>query len=202
MQINTLEPVILKLFQMILATLIGGAISIIGIFYFEKGVSGKTSFLVKSSGLTAKLINGTPGLVICLIGALVIYFSLNSGATYIQESGDDQNTSKIEIRVGINDKLIPLYDFLLSSANNNDSLDKTFLEVITKAKNDNYTLVLRVLNSDGDTTLSELSNKYYKNIDYWKIIKWANSDNLPEDVDKRYVIPSDKIILIPFFLSK
>ncbi|MGB5637154.1 MAG: hypothetical protein WBM44_26500 [Waterburya sp.] len=191
-------PVFVKLFQMILATLIGGIISIIGIFYLNKGLSG-TSFLISGSGLRAKLVNASPGLIVCLIGALIIYFSLNSGAEIIQQP-TPEGGNRIEVRVGVPAILLPLYDFLLSSAIDNQPFYETLLEVGKKAEDSNSTLVLGVFDSDGNTTLSELSNRYYRDKKYWQIIKWANSDRLPEEIDKRDIVPRDQTILIPYFL--
>ncbi len=193
-----MDPIILKLFQMILATLIGGIISIIGIFYLNKGLSGQTSFLLKSSGLTAKLVNGTPGLIVCLIGALIIYFSLNSGASYQRTTPEGKD---IKVEVGVPIILAPLYDFLLRSAIDNKPFYETLLEAGKKAKDSNYTLVLEVFNSDGNTTLSELSNLYYRDKKYWQIIKWANSNRLPEEIEKRDTFPRNQTIFIPYFLA-
>ncbi len=319
---------------MILITLIGGIVSIIGIFYFYKGLSRQTSFLVCNSRLLTKLINVSPGFIACLIGIFIIYFSLNFtekyqfGNTTIGIFNDKRTKQEIlnsEIDI-FNDKrtkqeilndwlsklgelscertyselfrnifytaqfrafnfllekditlgdlskeklgdskywqliaivnkdrgysddcdfacdsisektiikkgcrievvapsqyrysrpvrtykdfyqmrassLISFYDFLLNCAINSKPFDERFLKEVTqKAIDEELSLTLRYFNSDGDTTLSELSSFYYEDNKYWEIIKWANEDNLPEDIKKRDILPLNQTILIPFFL--
>ncbi|MGB5714451.1 MAG: hypothetical protein WBM44_26495 [Waterburya sp.] len=298
-----------------MATLIGGIISIIGIFYLNKGLSG-TSFLISGSGLRAKLVNASPGLIVCLIGALIIYFSLNSGGEYRfdrkidifndkrsqkeilddwlsklgksscewtysevfrnifytaqfqavyfpslekditlgnlskEKLGDskywqliaivnkdrgnpddcyfpcDSISEKTVIKKGCGvevvapsryrysrpirtyedfrqmraSSLVSFYDLLLNYAIDNKPFYETFLEVKQKARDEELSLASIFFDSDGDTTLSELSSFYYEDNKYWQIIKWANSDDLPEEIKQRDILPLGQTILIPYFL--
>ncbi len=309
--------IFIKLLPTILATLIGTVIAIIGIYSLSKGLSGQTSFLVRSSGLTAKLVNGTPGLIVCLIGALIIYFSLSSDRDYrfdrtIDIFNDKRNQKEIlddclsklgklscertylevfrnifstaqfraftfsleeDITLGDLSKeklgnskywqliaivnkdrgyskdddcylacdsiskktvikkgcvvevvapsryrytrpimtyedfrqmrassLVPLYDSLLSYAIDNKPFYERISEVRQKAVDEELSLSLKLFNSDGDTTLSELSMFYYEDKKYWQIIKWVNSDRLPKEIKQRDILPLDQTILIPYFL--
>ena len=97
-------------------------------------------------------------------------------------------------------KPLPLYDSLLSSAIDNKPFHERISEIKQKAVNEELSLNLRVFVSDGDTTLSELSSFYYEDNKYWQIIKWANSDHLPEEIKQRDILPLGQTILIPYFL--
>lgn len=56
----------------IMGIAIGGLISLLGIFLLLFGLTGSIEWLVNAGGLSSKLINASPGLVIVVVGMVII----------------------------------------------------------------------------------------------------------------------------------
>jgi hypothetical protein len=73
-----MDPVQLRFAQLLIVEILGAILCLGGLVLLFLGVSGKIGFLVKGPGIQARLTNGSPGLVIALIGVVLIAFSLKA----------------------------------------------------------------------------------------------------------------------------
>ncbi|MGH1386063.1 hypothetical protein [Kordia sp.] len=152
------DPMTLKLIQMILATLVGAGTIYIGYLLFLKGIRGKIDFEIGNDKINAKMVNVAPGAIVIMIGALIIYWALNSGAS-----------SK---------------EIITTTSNNN--IEEKWLDNVKKInKSDYYTdIVFKLFEDDNvkskmyqlksDRTLLSLSEEFYNNPKYWQLIALVN----------------------------
>lgn len=82
-----MDPVQLKFLQLIAAEIFGALLSLIGLYMFFRGITGKSDLILEGKGVKAKLTNSAPGTIICLIGVALIVFSLHSSSITREESG-------------------------------------------------------------------------------------------------------------------
>ena len=71
-----MDPVQIRFVQLLIVEVLGAILCLGGLVLLFLGTSGKISFFVKGPGVQARLTNGTPGLVIALIGVILVAFSL------------------------------------------------------------------------------------------------------------------------------
>jgi hypothetical protein len=157
------DPIVLRLAQMLLATLLGGVVVVLGIVLLLRGIAGRSNLILEGGGVKAKLVNGSPGLVIALIGAAIIAWSLSSGAT-------EHVITKTE-----------------EPLSNQNQLDKWLLNARHLNGRETYTQVLSILFGDDsfrddhitidrNMTLSEVAGQVYHDPKYWLIISALNMD--------------------------
>jgi hypothetical protein len=82
-----MDPVKIKFLQLIGAEIFGAILSLIGLYMFFRGITGKSDLVVEGKGLKAKLTNSAPGTIICLFGVALIVFSLRSSSVTREETG-------------------------------------------------------------------------------------------------------------------
>lgn len=56
----------------IMGIIIGGLISFLGIFLLLFGLTGSIDWLVNAGGISSKLINASPGIVIVVVGMIIL----------------------------------------------------------------------------------------------------------------------------------
>ena len=81
-----MDPVQIRFIQLLVVEILGAILCLGGLVLLFLGVSGKIGFFVKGPGIQARLTNGSPGLVIALIGVVLIAFSLK-GSVKREDSG-------------------------------------------------------------------------------------------------------------------
>src|SRR5882724_10247578 len=81
-----MDPLTLKFLQLIGAEIFGAALSLVGLYMFFRGITGKSDLIVQSKGVKAKLTNSAPGTIICLIGVGLIIYSLHSSSITREET--------------------------------------------------------------------------------------------------------------------
>lgn len=158
----SVDPIILKVVQMLLATSIGGVVMVLGIVVLLRGIAGKSNFILEGAGIKAKLVNGSPGLVVALMGAGVIAWSLSSGATYHLTQTEQPLSGQAQLdRWLLNAQSLngqETYIRVLETVFGNDSI-----------RDDHITI-------ERDMTLSEIASEVYHDPKYWPIINALNKD--------------------------
>lgn len=81
-----MDPVQMRFAQLLVVEILGATLCLGGLVLLFLGVTGKIGFFVKGPGIQARLTNGSPGLVIALIGVVLIAFSLK-GSVKRESSG-------------------------------------------------------------------------------------------------------------------
>jgi len=81
-----MDPVEIKFLQLIGAEIFGAILSLIGLYMFFRGITGKSDLIVQGKGVKAKLTNSAPGTIICLIGVGLIIFTLHSSSVIHEET--------------------------------------------------------------------------------------------------------------------
>lgn len=157
-----MDPVTLKLIQLLIVTIIGATGMVFGFILFLRGLSGKSTIIMSGHGFKGKITNASPGVFLLIVGALAIYWSVSKDITKQEKSKDTvvetsgsidewlANASKISPETGYTDmitQLIPKGDF--------------------QAKN----FVLH-----RDRSLAQLADSVYKDSKYWKLIAIINKD--------------------------
>ncbi len=155
-----MDPITLKLVQMILATLIGAGTIYLGYRLFIKGIEGKIDFEIGSEKINAKMANASPGAIVILIGAIIIFWALNSGGTFKEskkevtaESIKDEwlsNVPNVKPEDGYSEIIFKLFGDAavknkLHQLNQNQSLESLSVELYGETK---YWPLLAVLNRD------------------------------------------------------
>jgi hypothetical protein len=81
-----MDPVEVKFLQLIGAEIFGAILSLVGLYMFFRGITGKSDLILVGKGVKAKLTNSAPGTIICLIGVGLIIFSLHSSSVTREET--------------------------------------------------------------------------------------------------------------------
>lgn len=156
-----MDPVSIKFAQLIFAEILGGALCLLGVYLFVRGISGKSNFLIEGAGLKAKLTNGAPGSIVALIGCILIIFSLNSTVERTERSSGAAET---------------LRQWLANSERVTDAM--TYGQVMNTivGRDPNVRFVSRNVTPGKATTLGELAAREYGSDSYWRLIAAINKD--------------------------
>lgn len=87
-----MDPVQVRFLQLLIVEILGAILCLGGLVLLFLGASGKIGFLVEGPGVKARLTNGSPGLVIALIGVILIAFSLG-GSVKRETTREGGNTT-------------------------------------------------------------------------------------------------------------
>lgn len=81
-----MDPLTLKFLQLIGAEILGAILSLVGLYMFFRGITGRSDLIVEGKGVKAKLTNSAPGTIVCLIGVGLIIYSLHSSSITREQS--------------------------------------------------------------------------------------------------------------------
>ena len=71
-----MDPQTVKLIQRLIMEIVGVGIIIWGIVFIYRGIAGKINFIMQGAGVKVKLLNASPGAFFSLIGALIMWYSM------------------------------------------------------------------------------------------------------------------------------
>jgi hypothetical protein len=171
-----MDPVQVRFVQLLIVEILGAILCLGGLVLLFLGASGKIGFLVEGPGVKARLTNGSPGLVIALIGVILIAFSLKGSVKRETTSGGD-NTSVSLSPVENPDAVLREFTQkakdlqsrpgMLTNAAMKDAILGT--EPVRK-------IVSSLIQLKGDQTLGQISQDTYGKSDYWPLIGAINFD--------------------------
>jgi hypothetical protein len=157
-----MDPVKIKFFQLIGAEIFGAILSLIGLYMFFRGITGKSDLIVQGKGVKAKLTNCAPGTIICLIGVALIVFSLHSSSITREETSVSP------------ERILDLW--LANSYTVTEAMDpgQTIDTIVGKSENVRFTnteTTIQTLSTLGDIAERELEGRKY-----WHLIAAINKD--------------------------
>jgi hypothetical protein len=161
-----MDPVQVRLMQLLVIEVLGVVLCLGGLVLLFLGTTGKIGFFLKGPGIQAKLTNGTPGLVIALIGGALIMFSLK-GSVSRESTGKVVDPNVILAEFTDKAKALqkqantPSIDEMKDSILGTDAVRKIVSSSIRLAKPE---------------TLSQLSQQVYGKGDYWPLVAAINLD--------------------------
>lgn len=156
-----MDPVTFKFVQLILAELLGGALCLLGVYMFFRGITGRSNLLLEGAGLKAKLTNGAPGGIITLVGCALIAISLNSTVERTERSSSSAQT---------------LQRWLANSARVTDRMNYEQVIDTIVGRDPNVRFVPSFTTPDKPTTLGELAAREYGDGAYWRLLAAVNKD--------------------------
>lgn len=159
-----MDPVQFKLIQLLIAELLGGALCLLGVYLLIRGVAGKSTLIVKASNINAKLLNASPGLLICIVGGIILFFSLNQSKIRVEEQSSSFSTEEVleswlsnSSRIKGDENYKELMDIIIGS------------EPVRKVQQKNLSL-------ETDSTLGKIAEKEYLDQKFWRLIAAINKD--------------------------
>lgn len=161
-----MDPVQVRFVQLLVVEILGVVLCLGGLILLFLGTSGKIGFFVKGLGVQARLTNGTPGLVIALIGAGLIAFSLK-GSVSRENTGQPVDPSAV--LADFTEKAKTLQKQTESPTN--EEMKDAILGTDAVRKIISSTLKLRK-----PETLSQVSQEAYGRPDYWPLVAAINLD--------------------------
>jgi len=157
-----MDPVTLKLMQLILTSIFGAVAVVFGFILFLRGASGKSSIIVQHKDLKGKVTNASPGVFLTIAGILILYWSIN-------RTVEKSEKVKQEDQVGGT----PYDQWLANAAKVTASTDYgTLLNTVFPAGGfqENTLVLLR------DEALDEVADSVYHDRKYWRILAALNKD--------------------------
>lgn len=158
-----MNPETIKLIQRLLAELTGIGLLIWGLVFIYRGIAGKIQFIMKGGGVKVKLANASPGVFIALIGALLIYYSM-------QGFSIERKSTITEV-----DEAAVLDEWL--SAAGKVSGDEDYVEIIDKiiGKNTSKRFKVSYFMVSPSTRLGDVAQLQYGDTKFWKLIAAINA---------------------------
>jgi hypothetical protein len=158
----TMDPITLKLIQLLIVTIIGAVAVIFGFILFLRGLTGKSTVIVESKALKGKIANASPGVFLLIVGALAIYWSVSKDISKQEKSKDTvtETTSSIE-------------SWLLNSEKikSDEGYTEMINQLIPKGDFVAKNLIIKRL-----MTLEEIADSVYEDKKYWKLLAVINKD--------------------------
>lgn len=156
-----MDPLMLKLLQLILVSVFGMAAIVGGFILFIKNISGKSTIIVNRGDVGAKITNASPGVFLTIAGILILYWSVNKNLekeTHSKETQSGENT---------------LDQWLTNSMSINDSTTYSALinDIVPTGGFDDRNIILKK-----ELTLGEIADSLYHSGKYWKLIAAINKD--------------------------
>jgi hypothetical protein len=184
-----MDPVQMRFAQLLVVEILGATLCLGGLVLLFLGVTGKIGFFVKGPGIQARLTNGSPGLVIALIGVVLIAFSLK-GSVKRESSGQP-----VDVDAVLNDfteraKTLQSRAGELTNAEMKDTVLGT--DPVRKIVSSGFKL-------KESESLGQISRDVYGRPDYWPLVGAINLDQGYYDFRKATadtVIPGGKLIEI------
>ncbi len=165
-QITFMDPVEFKFIQLLIVEITGIVIVLAGIAMILLGLSGKVNLFAKGPGFSIRLANASPGLVITIIGAALIYYSV-SKSTVTQKTTD--NTSSVD-RTEVLDEWLINCSTIIGNENYPDRITKILGDETDKRFN-----VQRYFTKHQET-LGKVAENMYGDSKYWKLVAAPNLD--------------------------
>jgi hypothetical protein len=144
-----------------LAEVLGGVLCLGGIYLFIRGVSGKTSLLIRGAGLQAKLTNGAPGSIIAIIGLALVVFSLNS---------------RVDRKERTQDATAVLESWLDNSYRVTRNMDPDQVEKIIIGSDPNARFIAKNVTLKDALTLGDEAKQEYGASKFWHLLAAINKD--------------------------
>jgi hypothetical protein len=182
-----MDPVQVRLVQLLVIEILGAALCLGGLILLFLGTSGKIGFFVKGPGIQARLTNGTPGLVLALIGVVLIAFSLK-GTVKRETNGPPVDVDTVLSDFADKAKVLQGQPGPLTNAGMKDAILGT--DPVRK-------IVSSTVRLKKAETLGQISHDIYGQGQYWPLIGAINLDQGYYDFRKATestVIPSGKIV--------
>lgn len=161
-----MDPVQVRFVQLLVVEILGAILCLGGLVLLFLGTSGKINFFVKGPGVQAKLTNGTPGLVIALIGVVLIAFSLK-GSVKRENSGQPVDVDAVLSDFTDKAKTLQKQQGTLTNAAMKDAILGT--DSVRK-------IVSSSVQLKRQETLGQISQDTYGRADYWPLIGAINLD--------------------------
>jgi hypothetical protein len=161
-----MDPVQVRFVQLLVVEILGALLCIGGLILLFLGTTGKIGFFVKGPGIQARLTNGTPGLVIALIGVVLIAFSLK-GSVRHETSGQPVDVEAVLSDFSEKAKRLQSQPGSLTNAGMKDVILGTdpLRKIVSSS--------VRLTKTE---TLSEISQDVYGKAEYWPLIGAINLD--------------------------
>jgi hypothetical protein len=160
------DPVQIRFVQLLVVEILGALLCLGGLVLLFLGTSGKIGFFVKGPGIQARLTNGTPGLVIALIGVILIAFSLK-GNVKRETSGQPVDMDAVLSDFSEKAKALQNQPGALTNSGMKDAILGT--DPVRK-------IVSSSVQLKQPETLAQISRDIYGKPDYWPLIGAINLD--------------------------
>lgn len=161
-----MDPVQVRFMQLLVVEILGAILCLGGLVLLFLGTTGKISFFVKGPGIQARLTNGTPGLVIALIGVVLIAFSLK-GSVKRETSGQPVDNDAVLSDFTEKARALQTQTGTVTNAAMKDALLGT--DPVRK-------IVSSAVQLKQSETLAQISHDIYGRTDYWILIGAINLD--------------------------
>jgi hypothetical protein len=184
-----MDPVQIRFAQLLVVEILGAILCLGGLVLLFLGMAGKIGFIVKGPGIQARLTNGSPGLVIALIGVVLIAFSLK-GSVRRESSGQPVDVDVVLNGFTEKAKTLQSLPGELTNAEMKDAILGT--DPIRKIVSSGFKL-------KESESLGQISRDVYGRPDYWRLVGAINLDQGYYDFRKATadtVIPGGKFIEI------
>lgn len=161
-----MDPLQIRFAQLLVVEILGAVLCLGGLVLLFLGTSGKISFFVKGPGIQARLTNGTPGLVIALIGVVLIAFSLK-GSVKRETSGQPVDVDAVLSDFTEKAKALQVQPGTLTNAGMKDAILGT--DPVRK-------IVSSAIQLKKSESLGQISQDLYGKADYWALVGAINLD--------------------------
>jgi hypothetical protein len=184
-----MDPGQIRFAQLLVVEILGAILCLGGLVLLFLGVAGKIGFFVKGPGIQARLTNGSPELVIALIGVVLIAFSLK-GSVKRESSGQPVDVGAVLTDFTEKAKTLQSQPGELTNARMKDAILGT--DPIRRIVSSGFKLM-------EPESLGQISRDVYGRPDYWPLVGAVNLDQGYYDFRKETadtVIPGGKFIEI------
>ena len=184
-----MDPVQMRFAQLLVVEILGATLCLGGLVLLFLGVTGKIGFFVKGPGIQARLTNGTPGLVIALIGVVLIAFSLK-GSVQRESSG-----GPVDVDAVLND----FAEKAKTLQSQPGELTNVGMKGVILGTDPVRKIVSSSLQLKQSESLGQISQDVYGRPDYWLLIGAINLDQGYHDFRKATsdtVVPAGKLVEI------
>jgi hypothetical protein len=184
-----MDPVQIRFAQLLVVEILGAILCLGGLVLLFLGTAGKIGFFLKGPGIQARLTNGTPGLVIALIGVVLIAFSLK-GSVQRESSGQPVDVDAVLSDFTEKAKTLQSQPGELTNAGMKDMILGT--DPVRK-------IVSSSVQLKQSESLGQISQDVYGRPDYWLLIGAINLDQGYYDFRKATsgtVVPAGKFVEI------
>jgi hypothetical protein len=161
-----MDPVQIRFAQLLVVEILGAILCLGGLVLLFLGAAGKIGFFLKGPGIQARLTNGTPGLVIALIGVVLIAFSLK-GSVKRESSGQPVDVDAV------------LSDFTQKARNLQSQpgeLTNAGMKDVILGTDPVRKIVSSSVQLKQSESLGQISRDIYGRPDYWPLIGAINLD--------------------------
>jgi hypothetical protein len=182
-----MDPVQVRFVQLLVVEILGAILCLGGLVLLFLGVAGKIGFFVKGPGLQARLTNGSPGLVIALIGLVLIAFSLK-GSVKRETGGQPVDVDAVLSDFTEKAKALTSQPGELTNTEMKDAILGT--DPVRK-------IVSSTLQLKQPESLGQVSREVYGRQEYWPLVGAVNLDRGYYDFRKATqdtVIPAGKLL--------